>query len=329
MAKKDPLVSIIVPNYNHERYLEQRLESILAQTFRDYEVILLDDASTDYSVDILEAYKGVFEDATLCINSNNSGSPFSQWINGLRQAKGEYCWIAETDDVASADFLSICLHYLNAHPDSAVCYTGSCLIDEQGRNSTKDINHWTPQERGRTILYDGKSYAEHCLYWKNYIINASACVFRKETALRIANYDWGQYRYCGDWLFWFRLARLGNVIEVCQLKNYFRQHQGKATVQSNHGNGGVLEDIKILELIEQEISELKILKKRVRRGVLYRKIMRCVPEKSARLEAFSILKKQLGGSRLDYYIYKVASILKLFIKTHAKNERKNCKKLIV
>ena len=71
------------------------------------------------------------------------------------------------------------------------------------------------------------------------------------------------------------------------------------------------------------------LKKRVRRGVLYRKIMRCVPEKSARLEAFSILKKQLGGSRLDYYIYKVASILKLFIKTHAKNERKNCKKLIV
>lgn len=326
MENKIPLVSVIVPNFNHERYLEERLESIQAQSFRNFEVILLDDASKDYSVDILETYSTQFENVTLQVNKENSGSPFKQWMKGIRQAKGEYCWIAETDDVAASDFLATCIQLLVKHPDCVLCYTGSTLIDENGIRSDKDVNHWTRNERNRIIRFNGQAFAEQCLYWKNYIINASACVFKTSEAQRIAEDDWGQFRYCGDWLFWYRLARRGDVLEICRPMNLFRQHPAKATVASNKGNGGILEDIKIIQYIERELPDIPRIKKRVRRGMLYGKILRNVYDETARTAAFAAYKEKLRGTRIDYYIYKTVSILKPLFKAHAKQERKHCKK---
>ena len=75
------IVSIIVPNYNHAPFLNQRLDSIFNQTFQDFEVILLDDASTDNSLSILEDYKEKFKSKVshLIVNEKNSGSPFKQF----------------------------------------------------------------------------------------------------------------------------------------------------------------------------------------------------------------------------------------------------------
>ena len=99
-----PLVSIIVPNYNHAKYLHQRLDSIFNQTCTNFEVILLDDLSTDNSIEILNSYN----DSRIShrfYNKENSGSPFRQWKKGLEAAKGELVWIAESDDWADVSFL--------------------------------------------------------------------------------------------------------------------------------------------------------------------------------------------------------------------------------
>lgn len=78
-----PLVSVIVPNYNHVKYLRQRLESIYNQTYNKFEVILLDDASTDESVEVLKEYQSKYsEKTTLVINDQNSGNTFKQWKKG-------------------------------------------------------------------------------------------------------------------------------------------------------------------------------------------------------------------------------------------------------
>ena len=100
-----PTVSVVVPNYNHGRFLPQRIDSILGQTFQDFELILLDDCSTDNSRMILSSYAG---DPRVRIefNSANSGSPFKQWNKGVRLARGEYVWIAESDDYAEPRFLN-------------------------------------------------------------------------------------------------------------------------------------------------------------------------------------------------------------------------------
>src|SRR6516225_7688773 len=99
-----PSVSVIVPNYNHARYLRRRVDSIVDQTYQDFELILLDDCSTDGSREVLQSYA---DDPRVRIefNDENTGTPFKQWNRGVRMARGRYIWIAESDDYAGPRFL--------------------------------------------------------------------------------------------------------------------------------------------------------------------------------------------------------------------------------
>lgn len=83
------MVSVIVPNYNHASYLVARIESILNQTYQDFELILLDDCSTDDSREVLLKYKDNPKVTHLVFNEQNSGSPFIQWHKGVQLAEGE------------------------------------------------------------------------------------------------------------------------------------------------------------------------------------------------------------------------------------------------
>ncbi|MBQ7454494.1 MAG: glycosyltransferase, partial [Selenomonadaceae bacterium] len=102
-----PLISVIVPNFNHAPFLRERLKTIYAQTYKNFEVILLDDASTDSSRDILREYQQLHADNTrLIFNAQNSGGVFNQWRKGLEAARGDLIWIAESDDFSAENFLS-------------------------------------------------------------------------------------------------------------------------------------------------------------------------------------------------------------------------------
>ena len=94
-----PTVSVIVPNYNHAPYLRQRIESILDQSHQDFELILLDDCSTDGSRDIMESYRGDPRVSHIVYNEANSGSTFRQWDKGIELAQGECVWVAESDQI--------------------------------------------------------------------------------------------------------------------------------------------------------------------------------------------------------------------------------------
>lgn len=104
------LVSVIIPNYNHAAYLRQRIDSVLSQSFDDFELILLDDCSTDNSREVLESYWQHPKLSHLIYNETNSGSVFRQWQKGIDLAKGEFIWIAESDDYAHPQFLEKLLH---------------------------------------------------------------------------------------------------------------------------------------------------------------------------------------------------------------------------
>src|ERR1019366_3980250 len=127
-----PKVSIVVPNYNHARFLRRRVESVLRQTFQDFEVILLDDGSTDDSESILSQYGG---DPRVRIEFNevNSGSPFKQWNKGVGLARGEYVWIAESDDYADERLLEKLAARLDAGPRVAFAYCRSWRVSLDDR----------------------------------------------------------------------------------------------------------------------------------------------------------------------------------------------------
>ena len=124
-----PLVSIIVPNYNHARFLPERLASIRNQTFKDYELIVLDDASSDQSLGVIRAELADIPHQ-LIINEQNSGSPCSQWLKGIEQAQGRYVWIAESDDSCSPDFLDMMVKVMDQ--GASLAYCRSQAINEQG-----------------------------------------------------------------------------------------------------------------------------------------------------------------------------------------------------
>lgn len=118
---KKPLVSVIVPNYNYARFLEQRMETLLCQTYKNIEVILLDDASTDESLEIIKLYQHNSRVSHVEINTCNSGTPFIQWANGLALARGKYVWIAESDDYSELSFLDMVVPLMEENEDAALC----------------------------------------------------------------------------------------------------------------------------------------------------------------------------------------------------------------
>lgn len=310
-VESTPLVSVVVPNYNYARYLEQRITSILNQSFTDFELILLDDASTDNSREVLERYRDNVHVSHIEYNLQNTGSPFQQWMKGIRMAKGKYVWIAEADDCAEPDFLKTCVQYAEEAKDAAICYAGSYLFDAEGNVSRKDVNHWGKRSKKGVAAFSGVDYAVHNLYWKNYIINASAVLFRREYALNLMDSPFVQMRYCGDWLFWFELSMQGKVIEVYRILNYFRQHTAKATVASRRLGEGVKEDARILTMMEESIPILPIYKKRLRRGLLYRKLKRMGLEANVEREVLEYIANTAGCHLSDFHLERRNQILRI------------------
>ncbi len=220
-----PRVTVIIPNYNHARFLDQRLRSVLEQTLEDIEIILLDDASTDDSRQVITRYEG-HPSIRIVLNEHNSGSACHQWNRGVALATAPYVWIAEADDVAEPDLLATLIARLEAKPAAVLAYAQSWLIDEHGQR-TGDLNEWTTDlstDRWRQdFINDGHDECASFLMVKNTIPNASAVVFRRDAYLRADGAHEGM-RLCGDWMTWARLLLQGEVSFVARHLNHFRLH---------------------------------------------------------------------------------------------------------
>ena len=223
---KTPLVSVIVPNYNHEAFLKQRLETVVNQTFQDFEIILLDDASTDKSVDVLLNYKDHPKVTQLIVNSQNSGSPFKQWQKGITLAKGTHIWIAESDDYCELNFLEQIVSKLSENTD--ICYAQSLDVDAAGNAIQKRIQYtkiFNPNIWVQDFKQNGNTFIKNYLLVKNVIPNASAVVFKKGL-IQKNTFDENllAMRMCGDWLFWVRLCQNNKIAFISTTLNYFRNH---------------------------------------------------------------------------------------------------------
>ena len=297
-----PKVSVVVPNYNHAPYLKTRIGSILEQTFQNFELILLDDCSPDGSADILRSYADNPHVACTDINTRNTGSPFAQWLKGIGRAKGEYVWLAESDDVASPHFLSVMSAVMDACPKASVAFCGSVLIDRDGNTLPDDIDRWTTRY-GTPIppyhIFNGKRYVERNLYWRNYIANASSALFRRDCFLRSGAEVCGGMRYSGDWLFWVLMAAQGDVVEVYDKLNLFRQHGQKVTVKADTTGEGRVEDAEILACMDRMLPRMGVWKRRVRHGILYNKVRKLPVPGADRQRLFRRLEERLGTGRND------------------------------
>jgi glycosyltransferase involved in cell wall biosynthesis len=245
-----PKVSAIVPNYNHARFLRKRLESILEQSFQDFELIILDDGSTDESRTILREY-APDPRVRLEFNEVNSGGVFRQWNKGVGLARGEYVWMAESDDYANKGFLKRLVAVLDGEPAAAFVYCRSWRVTEDDR--VDGFGDWyldlVDAERWKSdFCVDGReqflSYFSRCCV----VPNASAVLFRRAIYERIGGADEG-FRVCGDWKVWTAMTLAGKVAFVNEPLNYYRLHNGSVLHRSMREGENVIETLEVVRWI--------------------------------------------------------------------------------
>lgn len=220
------MVSVILPNYNHAAYLKQRIDSILNQTFQDFELIILDDHSTDNSRAVIERYKGNVRISHIVFNDANSGSTFKQWTKGIALAKGELIWIAESDDFSDHRFLEMLISRFVNRPDIGLVYSQSWVADKYGKKMYM-VSNWLNlidnSRWARDYENSGNLECADYLITQNIIFNASAVIFRK--GLFLEAYEETSLKLMGDWLLWFNLLMKSDLAYISEPLNFFRTHK--------------------------------------------------------------------------------------------------------
>lgn len=272
-------VSVIVPNYNHVAYLPQRLDSVLRQTYQNFELIVLDDCSTDDSRKVIQRYARQYSHIKAIFNERNSGSPFAQWNKGVSLARGEYVWIAESDDYADPRLLETLVARLKQHPTASIAYCQSWVVNTPGRvignmrywTDPLDTEHWA-----RDYRVSGNEENRRFLFHRPTIPNTSAVVFRKERYEAIGGAE-EDMMMCGDWLHWIRMIEGHELCFVAEPLNYFRRHEATTRTIRTHEQvlTKIREEYRILAYVLTLIDAGSPLARQLRHDYLVRSFEFC------------------------------------------------------
>lgn len=243
-----PLVSIVVPNFNHAPFLRQRLDTIYNQSYKNFEVILLDDASTDNSRDILKEFQRLHADNTrLTFNDTNSGGVFNQWRRGIEAARGDLIWIAESDDYSAENFLS---ELVPAFADDTIqlAFCRSDFIQDGQKIFTTEqyLADLPAFDWRKAFAMTGAEFVERGFGVKNIIPNVSGVLFRKRDTLPDVCLD---MKLCGDWAFYLDVIKGGCVYYSPNATNFYRVHKNSTSLAIQKEPRYFAEHQRIAELV--------------------------------------------------------------------------------
>ncbi len=233
---ENPLVSVIVPNYNHAAFLRDRLSSIFRQTYQNIEVIILDDCSSDNSHEVIQELIAGYEgNAVFVPNETNSGNVFRQWRKGCEMAKGDLVWICESDDYAEIDFLERMVPHFR---DLAVMIAfGRIQFMDEHSNVMHGLDQY--RERAQPNIWGGARSAPahewfaHAFSVLNVIPNVGGSLFRRQDLEQRIWETAETYSILGDWYLYLELARGGKLAYDNAATTYFRQHGNNTSSPAN------------------------------------------------------------------------------------------------
>jgi glycosyltransferase involved in cell wall biosynthesis len=204
-----PSISVIIPTYNRAHIVPEAIDSVLAQTYGDFEIIVIDDGSTDVTATVLQRRYG---EKITCIRIKNSGLPAARNA-GIKAARGQYIAFLDDDDEWLPEKLTLQMQLLQNNSGVGLVYCGCLQIDAEGTV----LNQLYPEKRG-TVFND--------LLEENYIIgSASAVLVRKELVERAGCFD-ETLKACEDWDLWIRISRLCLIDYINKPLVRYTLHQG-------------------------------------------------------------------------------------------------------
>ncbi len=207
-----PLVSVLLPVYNGEAYLAEAVQSILDQTFTNFELIILNDGSKDHSLEIIQGFK----DPRIAVIDNPQNLGLIATLNkGLAAARGKFVARMDADDRAFPERLQVQSDYLSSHPGIAVVGTWAQVIDANGnflKIHRNPLDHFA-------IMYE--------LMFGNTITHPSI-MMRKDVILSIQGYDM-RWQHAEDYDLYSRLVHTHALANIGQPLLYYRQHGTSVT----------------------------------------------------------------------------------------------------
>ena len=222
---QSPLVSIVFTSYNHSEYLKQALESIINQTHQNFELIIVDDFSTDGSRDILLGYRD-HEKIKLHLLDKNTGSYVKASNYGARFAKGEYLLFAQCDDFADPMQIEMLLKALLQNETVGVAYSRSNMVDKDGNIFADDFKGRERKFRlkCKTDTIISSLEMRRFLSFSCVLPNLSAALLKRELYVKVGGIP-EKYQVAADSAFWLSLSELTDFYYISKPLNNFRQHE--------------------------------------------------------------------------------------------------------
>jgi glycosyltransferase involved in cell wall biosynthesis len=209
----DPHVTLLVPCYNYGRYIPQALDSLLGQTLTDLELIVIDDASTDNTAEVLARYAD--EPRVRVVHHTTNQRHIASYNEGMAMARGKYIGIVSADDYCQrADALERQVAIFEKHPNVGMVYSAHSMLDPDG--SLTVVAHGE-RDAVRPGLDEFRS-----LVWGNYILH-SGTLLRRDIQAQLGPYD-PALPQSGDWDFWLRAAAMSDVGYIAEPLYVYRLH---------------------------------------------------------------------------------------------------------
>ena len=200
-----PVISIVIPAYNAERTILETIASVQKQTFADFELIVINDGSTDRTLDLLKT----IEDDRLKVFSYSNGGSSTARNRGICKSTGEFIAFLDADDLWADDKLEMQLAALKEHPSAGLAYSWTYVMSEDGE-----------------LLYpveptlNGAVYADLLLY--NFLSNGSNPLIRRQTIESIGEFC-PDLESAEDWNYWLRIAAKWDIISVPKHHVFYRR----------------------------------------------------------------------------------------------------------
>lgn len=226
MAESNPSVSVIIPSYNCERYIAETMESVLNQSFKDIELIVVDDGSTDNTREIVESFGHPVrlitqENARVCAARNH----------GLRQSRGKYICFMDHDDYWFPHKLETQLKIMENHPEAGVVYSEFLLWHPDRQGKWPSPSSLQPEGDLDAIDPEFSGWIYHQFLLDCWMLTSTA-MFRKEVFEKCGDFD-VNLPYSEDWDLWLRISREFQFIKLIEPNTLYRQHpeQGNRKVR--------------------------------------------------------------------------------------------------
>ena len=254
---KKPKVSIVLPSLNNRQYLTERLDTIIQQTWTDWELIIIDNMSDDGAWELIQEYAA--KDSRFRISQAPKEGIYINWNNCIQKACGEYVYIATNDDTMTPDCLEKMVTALEEHPECEICHVKCNIIDSQGKvlkgyweklPASEFYGDLIDKRHIRFAPYDGILYcALSTVYFGPLQLLVRRSVFFKVGLYRS---DWGPE---GDFEWGMRAALVCNTIHIPETMVAWRIHPKQSTNKEAYRTSA--QKIRYLEMVKAALPTLK------------------------------------------------------------------------